>query len=62
MTLGQYPSDSEADRKARNDVLGPIFAQNEAIRGYLRQRKAIEDVNPDTGEVEPAPGPQAPPT
>lgn len=60
MALGQHPSDGEADRKARNGLLAPIFAQNEAIRSYLRQRKAIEDVNPDTGEVEPAPAPQPP--
>jgi hypothetical protein len=62
MTLGQYPSDSEADRKARNGLLAPIFAQNEAIRSYLRQRMAIEDVNPDTGAIEPAPAPQPSPT
>lgn len=62
MTLGQHPSDSEADRKARNGLLAPVFTQNEAIRSYLRQRKAIEDVNPDTGEVEPAPAPEAPST
>lgn len=52
MILGKYPSDSEAHRKARGALLSPILVQNEAIRSYLRDRKPIEDVNPETGEVE----------
>ncbi len=55
MILGKYPSDSEADRKARGALLEPIFVQNEAIRRYLRDRKPIEDVNPETGEIEEMP-------
>ncbi|MDI1475568.1 DUF6261 family protein [Polyangium sp. y55x31] len=64
MILGKHPSDSEADRKARGALLGPILVQNEAIRRYLRERKPIEDVNPETGEIEqtpPSPG-EAPAT
>ncbi|MDC3960155.1 hypothetical protein KEG38_40240 [Polyangium jinanense] len=55
MILGKYPSDSEADRKARGALLSPILVQNEAIRRYLRDRKPIEDVNPETGEIEQTP-------
>jgi hypothetical protein len=55
MILGKYPSDSEADRKARGALMEPILVQNEAIRRYLRERKPIEDVNPETGEIEQAP-------
>ncbi|TKD09275.1 hypothetical protein [Polyangium fumosum] len=55
MILGKYPSDSEADRTARGALLSPILVQNEAIRRYLRERKPIEDVNPETGEIEPEP-------
>ena len=55
MILGKYPSDSEADRKARGALMEPILVQNEAIRKYLRDRKPIEDVNPLTGEIEQGP-------
>ncbi|MDC3958087.1 hypothetical protein [Polyangium jinanense] len=55
MILGEYPSDSDADRKARGALLGPILVQNEAIRRYLRERKPIEDVNPETGGIEQTP-------
>ena len=52
MILGLHPSDSEADLAARAQLLGPILKQNEAIRDYLRARRAVQDVNPETGEVE----------
>jgi len=57
MILGQYPSDATADVEARRRLLEPIFRQNEAIRGYLRARRAIEDVDPATGQVEGTPAP-----
>jgi len=57
MVLGIFPSDGEADVISRRKLLGPILQQNEAIRAYLRARRAIEDVNPETGQVEAAPGP-----
>jgi len=62
MILGRHPSDTDADRKARGALLAPILIQNEAIRRYLRDRRAIEDVNPDTGEIEPSPPVSAEPT
>jgi hypothetical protein len=31
----------------------PILRQNEAIRQYLRARRGVEDVDPDTGEIDP---------
>lgn len=52
MILGLHPSDSAGDVAARGQLLGPILQQNEAIRSYLRSRKAVQDVNPETGEVE----------
>ncbi|WP_437761448.1 hypothetical protein WMF27_04705 [Sorangium sp. So ce281] len=42
--------------------LAPILQQDEAIGHYLRARRAIADVNPETGEDEPAPTPAAPPS
>lgn len=56
MILGQYPSDDAKHVDARGKLLGPIFRQNEAIRGYLRSRRSVEDVDPATGQVEPTPG------
>ena len=61
MILGRYPSDAPADLAGRTALLGPILKQNDAIRMYLRSRRAVEDVNPDTGEVEPGSGDTAPP-
>ncbi|UQA58324.1 hypothetical protein [Polyangium aurulentum] len=61
MILGKHPSDEAADQAARATLLGPILKQNEAIREYLRTRRAVEDIDPDTGEVEPTPAPTAPP-
>ena len=60
MILGQYPSESETDVAGRRALLAPILKQNEAIRDYLRARRTVEDVNPETGEVVPA-APGAPP-
>jgi hypothetical protein len=54
MILGQYPSESDADIAGRQALLKPILDQNDAIRVYLRERRAVEDVNPTTGQVEPA--------
>lgn len=62
MILGLHPSDSAADVEARAKLLAPILRQNEAIRTYLRARRSIEDVDPDTGAVVTSPeGTSAPP-
>jgi hypothetical protein len=56
MILGEYPLDSDEGKAVRLELLGPILTQDEAIRQSRRMKKPVEDVNPDTGEVEPAPG------
>jgi len=61
IVLGKYPSDSDADVAARAKLLAPIFRQNDAIRDYLRARKPIVDINPETGEPEGSPDVAAPP-
>ncbi|MBK8256763.1 MAG: hypothetical protein IPK82_29340 [Polyangiaceae bacterium] len=53
MILGKHPTPSSTDLTARGALLGPILKQNEAVRLYLRSRRAIQDVNPETGEVDP---------
>ena len=37
----------------RGDLLAPILQQCEEISQYRRARRAVEDVDPDTGEIEP---------
>lgn len=52
MILARYPGDSPEEAAARGALLGPIVAQNEAVRLYLKARRAVQDVNPETGEIE----------
>jgi hypothetical protein len=54
LTLGKYPSDDDADVAARAALIRPILEQDAAIHAYLRERRAVEDVDPATGKV-PAP-------
>lgn len=48
-------------RAARAELLSPILVQNEAMRQYLRARRRVEDVDPETGEVDPNAPPSEPP-
>lgn len=62
MIAGTYPDSTPEDTAARAALLAPILEQNEAVRLYLRSRRAVEDVDPETGDVDPnAPtsGPEA---
>jgi hypothetical protein len=54
LILGRYYRNTKADVAARQSLLSPILKQNDAIRQYLRVRRAVEDVNPETGQVDPA--------
>jgi hypothetical protein len=60
MILGLHPSDSAADQAGRAKLMGPILTQNEAIPAYLRARRAVSDVDPETGVEEAAPEGEAP--
>ena len=63
MISGRHPSDSPEDLAGCAALLDPILKQNEAIREYLRTRRAVPDVNPETGEEDPnAPGTGGKPT
>jgi hypothetical protein len=53
MIVGKHPFDTPEDVASRSALLTPILDQNEAIRQYLRSRRAVQDVNPETGEVDP---------
>ena len=53
MILGRFPGATPDHLEARTALLGPILKQNEAIRLYLKSRRTVEDVNPETGEIDP---------
>ncbi len=55
MALAKYPSDNAADLSGRAVLIGPILRQNEAIGQYLKSRRMVPDVNPETGEKVPVP-------
>jgi hypothetical protein len=58
--MGRYPLSTPEHIEARAALLGPILEQNEAIRQYFRARRMVEDVDPDTGEVDAAAPPSLP--
>lgn len=61
MIISLYPRpEDENDERARADLLGPILAQQEAIRHYLNARKSVPDIDPD-GEAPDEPGPEPAP-
>ena len=51
--MGHFHARTEESNEARAALLGPILKQNDAIGAYLRSRRAVDDVNPDTGKEEP---------
>jgi hypothetical protein len=53
LIIGKFPYAKDADVEARQKLLGPILRQQDAIGAYLRSRRTVEDVDPDTGEVQP---------
>ena len=54
IVLGKHHSSSPDDVAARNDLLGPILDQNDAIGAALKGRRSVVDVNPDTGATDPS--------
>ncbi len=48
--VGQFPTSAADDVAARTELLAPIVRQNEAIGEYLRRRRPIPDVDPETGD------------
>lgn len=56
LILSAYLEATPEQREARDALLTPIMLQNEAIRDYLRTRRAPRDVDPDSGVEEPLDG------
>ncbi len=65
--LVAFSNPSPADLEQRDQLLAPLLAQNEHIGSYLRQRSAVPEVDPNTGQDQPplasasSPNPQNPP-
>jgi hypothetical protein len=55
LIVGRYYKSTPDHAGPRAALLGPILKQDEAIAHYLRSRRTVEDVNPETGEVETEP-------
>lgn len=53
--LGKHHARTPEGTDKRLSLLGPVVRQNEAIGQYLRARRAVSDVNPETGQDEAAP-------
>lgn len=51
--LGKHHQRSAEGVAARMALLGPILQQNEAIGSYLRARRSVTDVHPETGHDDP---------
>ncbi len=52
--LGKHWRDTPEDVSARAALMAPILKQNEAIRQSLRTHRAVEDIDPVTGEINPS--------
>lgn len=52
--IGQHHQRTEEGTAARLARLAPILEQNDAIGRYLRARRAVDDVDPETGANEPS--------
>jgi len=52
--IGKHHKRTPEGTAERLALLAPILHQNEAIGQYLRARRAVADIDPDTGEEDPS--------
>jgi hypothetical protein len=52
MIMGTFPLDTPEHVDGRRRLLGSIMEQDAAIRAYRRGRRAVPDMDPDTGDIE----------
>lgn len=48
--FGQFDGNSAGEIDARHTLFGPIAAQNEKVSSYLKRRRRVLDVDPNSGE------------
>jgi hypothetical protein len=59
--VARYCDDHDPQHmSARAALLAPILEQHEAVRAYLSARRAVRDIDPDTGELLDEPAPDQP--
>jgi hypothetical protein len=61
LIVGRYYKETDEHLSKRAKLLAPVLKQNEAVALYLRARRAVEDVDPETGEVDPSAPPSGEP-
>ena len=62
LVLGRHPGNGPSDLEGRAALLAPVLEQDEIIRQYFRARRMVEDVDPDTGEIDADAPPSLPAT
>ena len=50
LIIGRHAGVGDADVSARNRLLGPILAQDDAIGAHRRSRRTVPDIDPQTGQ------------
>ncbi len=48
--VSKHPGWNEGDRPERMKVIGSLLVQNRQVDNYLRRRRPVRDVNPETGQ------------
>jgi hypothetical protein len=52
--LGRYAGDDAQSSTARDAILGPIWAQQQALAALFRSKRGVRDIDPTTGDEEEA--------
>jgi len=52
--LGTFDQPTGVHAEKRSALLGPVMAQNAAISEYIRARRSVPDLDPQSGEEQPA--------
>jgi hypothetical protein len=51
LILGRYYESNPEAVHARGALMTPIMEQHEIVHAYLRSRRKVRDIDPDTGEI-----------
>jgi hypothetical protein len=60
VVLGTFYGSGAEHTRVRSMLMTPMMEQQEAVRQYLKFKKPIEDIDPETGEAKPASMPVPP--
>jgi hypothetical protein len=51
LILGKYYESTPEAGRARGELMASIMEQHEIVHAYLRARRKVRDIDPDTGEI-----------